>query len=93
MLCPIANPRNHQGADTDANIRGFIYELKLGSKYTRHSRAETWDLDPESKRRSSFIGASGQWDTQKVAQSYRSTRRGPTELHFTLKYPFELAYH
>ena len=33
----IANPRNHQGADTDANTRGFIYKLELGSKYTRHS--------------------------------------------------------
>ena len=51
------------------------------------------DLDPEAKRRSSFIGASGPWDTQKVAQSCRSTRRWPIELHFTLKYPFELAYH
>ena len=30
----IANPRNHQGADTDANTRGFIYKLKLGPKYT-----------------------------------------------------------
>ena len=30
----IANPRNHQGADTDANTRGFIYKLQLGSKYT-----------------------------------------------------------
>ena len=26
----IANPRNHQGADTDANTRGFIYKLSLG---------------------------------------------------------------
>ena len=38
----IANPRNHQGADTDANTRGFIYKLELGSKYTRHSGAGTW---------------------------------------------------
>ena len=38
----IANPRNHRGADTDANTRGFIYKLKLGSKYTRHSGAGTW---------------------------------------------------
>ncbi|XP_025858782.1 clusterin-associated protein 1 isoform X5 [Vulpes vulpes] len=34
--------RNHQGADTDANTRGFIYKLELGPKYTRHSRAGTW---------------------------------------------------
>ena len=38
----IANPRNHQGAHTDANTRGFIYKLKLGSKYTPYSRAEAW---------------------------------------------------
>ena len=62
-----------------------------GSKYTRHSGAG--GLDPETKRLSNFIGASGQWDTQKVAQSCWSTRRWPIELHFTLKYPFELAYH
>ena len=30
----IANPGNHQGADTDANTRGFIYKLELGSKCT-----------------------------------------------------------
>ena len=40
----IANPRNHQGADTDANTRGFIYKLELGSKCTRHSGAGTWTL-------------------------------------------------
>ena len=50
-------------------------------------------LGPETKRRSSFIGASGQWDTQEDAQSCWSTRRWLIELHFTLKYPFELAYH
>ena len=38
----IANPRNHRGADTDANTRGFIYKLELVSKYTRHSGAGTW---------------------------------------------------
>ena len=38
----IANPRNHQGADTDAGARGFISKLELGSKYTRHSGAQTW---------------------------------------------------
>ena len=38
----IANPRNHQGAHTDANTRGFIYKLELGSKCTRHSGAGTW---------------------------------------------------
>ncbi|XP_038308731.1 uncharacterized protein LOC119869613 isoform X2 [Canis lupus familiaris] len=38
----IVNPRNHQGADTDANTRGFIYKLELGSKCTRHSRAGAW---------------------------------------------------
>ena len=41
----IVNPRNHQGADTDANTRGFIYKLELGSKYTRHSGAGTWTRD------------------------------------------------
>ncbi|XP_077706369.1 uncharacterized protein LOC144285016 isoform X2 [Canis aureus] len=40
----IVNPRNHQGADTDASTQGFIYKLELGSKYTRHSRAGTWTL-------------------------------------------------
>ena len=38
----IANPRNHQGADTDASTRGFIYKLELGSKYTPYSRAGAW---------------------------------------------------
>ena len=38
----IANLRNHQGADTDASARGFIYKLEFGSKYTRHSGAKTW---------------------------------------------------
>ena len=38
----IANPRNHQGADTDAITRGIIYKLKPGSKYTQRSRAGTW---------------------------------------------------
>ena len=40
----IANPRNHQGADTDASVQGFISKLELGSKYTRHSGAGTWTL-------------------------------------------------
>ena len=40
----IANPRNHQGADTYASTRGFIYKLELGSKYTPHSRAGAWTL-------------------------------------------------
>ena len=30
----IANPRNHQGADTDASAQGFIIKLEIGSKYT-----------------------------------------------------------
>ena len=38
----IANPRNHQGADTDASAQGFISKLELGSKCARHSRAGTW---------------------------------------------------
>ncbi|XP_077713180.1 uncharacterized protein LOC144288960 [Canis aureus] len=42
----IANPRNHQGAHTNANTRGFIYKLELGSKYTQHSHSGvgTWTL-------------------------------------------------
>ena len=38
----IVNPRNHQGADTDASAQGFICKLEVGSKYTRHSGAGTW---------------------------------------------------
>ena len=38
----IANPRNHQGADTDASARGFISKLEFGSKRARHSGAGTW---------------------------------------------------
>ena len=38
----IANLRNHQEADTDANTRGFIYKLELVSMYARHSGAGTW---------------------------------------------------
>ena len=42
----VVNPRNHQGADTDANTRGFIYKLKLESKYT-YSTQQSRGLDPE----------------------------------------------
>ena len=42
LVPKIANTRNHQGADTDANTRGFIYKLQHGSKYTRHCGAGTW---------------------------------------------------
>ena len=38
----IANPRNRQGADTDAITRRFIYKLEPGTKYTRPSGAGTW---------------------------------------------------
>ena len=44
VVLKIANPRNHQGADTDANTQGFIHKLEHGSKYTRHSGAGTWTL-------------------------------------------------
>ena len=38
----IANPRNHQGADTDASTWGFISKLELGPKCTQHRGAGTW---------------------------------------------------
>ena len=38
----IANPRNHQGADTNANSRGSLYNLELGSKFTRYIGAGSW---------------------------------------------------
>ena len=38
----IVNPRNHQGAATDASGQRFISKLELGSKCTRHSGAGTW---------------------------------------------------
>ena len=44
VVLKIANPRNHQGADTDASTRGFISKLELWSKYTHHSGAGTWTL-------------------------------------------------
>ena len=44
VVSKIANLRNHQGADTDASTQGLINKLKLGSKYTHHSRAGTWTL-------------------------------------------------
>ena len=37
----IANPRNHQGANTDANTREFIYKLQLGSKCAPQGGAGT----------------------------------------------------
>ena len=46
VMPKIVNPRNHQGADNDANTRGLIYKLELGSNQvylTQRSR----DLDPE----------------------------------------------
>ena len=58
-----------------------------------HPTQQRMDLDPETKRRSSFIGASGPWDTQKVAQSCLFTSRWPIELHLTLEYPLALAYY
>ena len=50
----IANPRNHQGADTDANTRGLIYKLELGSKYTRHSDTAEQGLGPRGGFQLSF---------------------------------------
>ena len=47
--------RNHQGANTDASAGGFIDKLDFGCK-CKQCRG----LDPEVKRRSSYIGASGQ---------------------------------
>ena len=38
----ITNPRNHYGADTDANTQGLISKLEFASKFTRHSGAGTW---------------------------------------------------
>ena len=72
----ISNPRNHQGADTDETPEGLFTSWSLVQVHQTHwSR----DLDPETKGRGSFIGASGPWDTQKVAQSCRSTCGCPTE--------------
>ena len=34
--------RNHQGAHTDANSRGFLYKLELGYKCTGHRGEGTW---------------------------------------------------
>ena len=61
----IANPGNHRGADTDAKTRRFIYTrvyLQARAWVQAHPTQRSRDLDPETKRRSSFIGASGQWD-------------------------------
>ena len=38
----IANPRNHQGANTNASTRGFIRKLEFGPKYPRHGGAGAW---------------------------------------------------
>ena len=77
----ILNPRNHQGADTDETPEGLFTSWSLGP-----SAPDTLEqgLGPRTKGRGSFIGASGPWDTQKVAQSCRSTCRWPIELHLTL---------
>ena len=58
--------------------------LQSGACVLVHPTQRSRDLDPETKRRSSFIGASGPWDTQKVAQSCLFTSRWPIELHLTL---------
>ena len=50
----IVNPRNHQGADTDASTLGFINRLELGSKCTRHSGAGT--LTPKWVTAGFFMG-------------------------------------
>ena len=42
VVTKIANLRNHQEADSDANTCEIIYKLDLVSKYTQHSGAETW---------------------------------------------------
>ena len=57
VMAKNANPRNHQGANTDVITRGFIYKLEIGSVY---SIQQSRDLDPETKKHSSVIGASGQ---------------------------------
>ena len=58
--------------------------LQSGACVLVHPTQQSRDLDPETKRRSSFVGDIGPWDTQKVAQSCRSTCRWPIELHLTL---------
>ena len=58
--------------------------LQAGAWFQVHPTQQRMDLDPETKRCSSFIGASGPWDTQKVAQSCLFTSRWPIELHLTL---------
>lgn len=58
--------------------------LQSGACVLVHPTQQSRDLDPETKRRSSFIGAIGPRDTQKVAQSCWSTGRWPIELQLTL---------
>ena len=64
--------------------------LQSGACVLVHPTQRSRDLDPETKRSSSFIGAIGPWDTQKVAQSCRSTCRWP--LNYTLPYRIHLTW-
>ena len=67
LLCPRLRIRETtKGANTDANTRVYLQARAWVQVYpTQQSR----DLDPKTKKLSNFIGASGQWDAQKVAQS------------------------
>ena len=58
--------------------------LQAGAWVKLHPTQRSRDMDPETKRHSSFIGASGTWDSQKVARSCRSTSWWLIELHLTL---------
>ena len=77
LLCPRSRiPETAKEPTPMQSHKGLLQARAWVQVYpTQRSR----DLDPEIKRLSNFIGASGQWDMQKVAQSCWSS-----ELDFRL---------
>ena len=91
LLCPRSRIRETTKEPTPMQTHEGLFTSSILGPSIPHAAEQ--GLGPQTKRRSNVIEASGQWDRQKVVQSCWSTRRWPIELHFTLKYPFELAYH
>ena len=65
VLCPRLRIRETTKEPTPMQTHEGL--LQAGAWVQVYPTQRSRDLDPETKRRSSFTGASGPWDTQKVA--------------------------
>ena len=64
--------------------------LQSGACVLVHPTQRSRDLDPETKRCSSFIGASGPWDTQKLHS--RVSPHAGGRLNYTSPYRIHLTW-